>query len=35
MIPGKMVLIEVADGVSLEEITAKTGADFDVRLSGQ
>ncbi|TGS65568.1 CoA transferase subunit B [Mesorhizobium sp. M3A.F.Ca.ET.201.01.1.1] len=32
--PPKMTLIELADGVSLDEITAKTAADFHVELTG-
>ncbi|WP_176086508.1 3-oxoacid CoA-transferase subunit B [Martelella sp. HB161492] len=31
--PAKLTLIELADGVSLEEIRAKTEADFDVALT--
>lgn len=31
----KLILIELADGVSLDEIRSKTEADFDVQLSAQ
>jgi len=32
--PTRMTLVELADGVSVDEIRAKTAADFEVALAG-